>query len=85
MDKLNRAAKSPKGRELAGKARGIANDPKTREKLEGARGKLSGGVSAARQRLDRKRGNPDEPPAPPAHTPPPQPPPYEGGDGPKAA
>ena len=83
MDKLSRAARSPKGKELADKARAKANDPKTREKLEGARGKLNEGIGAAKQRLDRRRGTQGEPPAAPSQAP--APPPHDPGDGPKAA
>ena len=76
MNKLSQAARSPKGKELIGKARTIANDPKTREKLEGARGKI-------KDKIAEKRGKDAEPAATTA--PPPPPPAPDTGDSPKAA
>ncbi|HWC26914.1 MAG TPA: hypothetical protein VG474_10050 [Solirubrobacteraceae bacterium] len=78
----NKVAQSPKGRELIGKAQAIANDPKNREKLEEARGKLNEQIGAAKHKLAEKRG---EKPGGPGQSTTPPPPPAHGDDGPKAA
>jgi len=97
MNKLTQIAKSEKGKELIEKAQAIANDPKTREKIEDARGKIEGQIDAAKHKLAEKRGEKEgsapatdapaatPPPAGPATTPPAPPPSYGGDDGPKAA
>jgi len=81
LSKLTQVAKSEKGKELIGKAQAIANDPKTREKIDDARGKIETQIDAAKHKLAEKRGEKDgEPaadatapaePAPAATTPPP--------------
>lgn len=63
MNKLTQLAKSDKGKELIDKAQAIANDPKNREKLETARGKVEEGIGAAKQKLAEKRGDKDDAPA----------------------
>ena len=97
MNKLTQIAKSDKGKELIEKAQAIANDPKTREKIEDARGKIEGQIDAAKHKLAEKRGEKEgsapaadapattPPPAGPTTTPPAPPPSYSGDDGPKAA
>lgn len=97
MNKLTQIAKSDKGKELIEKAQAIANDPKTREKIEDARGKIEGQIDAAKHKLAEKRAEKEgsapaadapaatPPPAGPATTPPAPPPSYGGDDGPKAA
>ena len=74
LSKLTQVAKSEKGKELIGKAQAIANDPKTREKIDEARGKIEGQIDAAKHKLAEKRGE-KEGSAPaadaPATTPPP--------------
>lgn len=100
MNKLTQLAKSDKGKELIDKAQALANDPKNREKIETARGKVEEQIGVAKQKLAEKRGEKDDAPqgtataTDPATTPtPPAPqtaPPTEasyGGDedGPKAA
>jgi hypothetical protein len=56
MNKLTQLAKSDKGKELIDKAQAIANDPKTREKIDTARGKVEAQVDAAKHKLAEKRG-----------------------------
>ena len=97
MNKLTQIAKSDKGKELIEKAQAFANDPKTREKIEDARGKIEGQIDAAKHKLAEKRaekegseptaGAPATPPPPAGTTttPPAPPPSYSGDDGPKAA
>jgi hypothetical protein len=96
ISKLQQVAKSEKGKELIEKAQAMANDPKTREKIADARGKVEGQIDAAKHKLAEKRGKDGEPstgaPAEPpagatagASAPPPPPPAYGGDDGPKAA
>lgn len=97
MNKLTQIAKSDKGKELIEKAQAIANDPKTREKIEDARGKIEGQIDAAKHKFAEKRADKEgsapaadapataPPPAGPATTPPAPPPSYGGDDGPKAA
>lgn len=63
MNKLTQLAKSPKGKELMDKAQTMANDPKNREKIEGARQKIEGQIGAAKQKLAEKRGEKDDAPA----------------------
>lgn len=71
FSKLTQAANSKQGKELLEKAKTIANDPKTREKLEQAREKITEQVDAAKHKLAEKQGK-DEAAKP-------------GEDGPKAA
>ena len=101
MNKLTRLAKSEKGKELIDKAQAMANDPKNREKIEAARGKVEQGLDAAKQKIAEKRGEGAGEPATPETTrdpaseaavdaaaettAPPTPPGYGGDDGPKAA
>jgi hypothetical protein len=59
MNKLTQLAKSDKGKELIDKAQAIANDPKNREKLDTARGKVEEQIGAAKQKLAEKRGEKD--------------------------
>jgi hypothetical protein len=59
MNKLTQLAKSDKGKELIDKAQAIANDPKNREKLDTARGKVEEQIGAAKQKLADKRGEKD--------------------------
>ena len=59
MNKLTQLAKSDKGKELIDKAQSIANDPKNREKLETARGKVEEQIGAAKHKLAEKRGEKD--------------------------
>ena len=98
-NKLTQLAKSPKGKELIDKAQTMANDPKNREKIEGARQKIEGQIGAAKQKLAEKRGDKDDTaggtatasdptttPTPPAPaTSPPKEADYGGDEGPKAA
>jgi len=101
INKLTQLAKSEKGKELIDKAQAIANDPKNREKLDTARGKVEEQIGAAKQKLAEKRGEKGDPPAdttsasatdptttptPPAPaTSPPTEANYGGDEGPKAA
>jgi hypothetical protein len=62
MNKLTKLAKSEKGKELIDKAQAIANDPKNREKLESARGKVVQQIDAAKHKIAEKRGEKDETP-----------------------
>ena len=65
MNKLTRLAKSEKGKELIDKAQAMANDPKNREKIEAARGKVEQGIDAAKHKIAEKRGDkPDTPDTP---------------------
>ena len=100
-NKLTRLAKTEKGKELIDKAQAIANDPKNREKLATARGKVEEGLDAAKHKIAEKRGekdgadaapgtatatNPATTPTPPAPaTSPPTEADYGGDEGPKAA
>ena len=59
MNKLTQLAKSEKGKELIDKAQAMANDPKNREKLETARGKVEEQIAGAKQKLADKRGEKD--------------------------
>jgi hypothetical protein len=65
MNKLTQLAKSEKGKELIDKAQAIANDPKNREKLETARGKVEEQIGVAKQKLAEKRGEKDDTPTTP--------------------
>jgi hypothetical protein len=99
MNKLTQLAKSEKGKELIDKAQAIANDPKNREKIATARGKVEEQIDAAKHKLAEKRGekddaapgtatatNPATTPTPPAPaTAPPTEANYGGDEGPKAA
>ena len=64
MNKLSRIAKSEKGKELIDKAQAMANDPKNREKLETARGKVEQSIDAAKHKIAEKRGEKTDAPAP---------------------
>jgi hypothetical protein len=55
MNKLSTLAKSQQGKDLLEKAKTIANDPKTREKIDGARDKFSGHVDTAKQKMAEKK------------------------------
>ena len=55
MNRLSQLAKSQQGRDLLDKAKTIANDPKTREKIDGARDKFSGHVDTAKQKMAEKK------------------------------
>jgi hypothetical protein len=55
MNKLSTLAKSQQGKDLLQKAKTIANDPKTREKLDEARDKFSGHVETAKQKMAEKK------------------------------
>jgi len=99
MNKLTQLAKSEKGKELIDKAQAIANDPKNREKIATARGKVEEQIDAAKHKFAEKRGekddaaqgtatatNPATTPTPPAPaTSPPTEANYGGDEGPKAA
>jgi hypothetical protein len=99
MNKLTQLAKSEKGKELIDKAQAIANDPKNREKIATARGKVEEQIDAAKHKLAEKRGekddaahgtatatNPATTPTPPAPATAPRSEANYGGDeGPKAA
>lgn len=54
-NKLSHLAKSQQGKDLVDKAKTFANDPKTREKIEGARGKLNEHVETAKQKMAAKK------------------------------
>ena len=56
MNKLTKLARSDKGKELIDKAQAFANDPKNREKIETARGKVEHSLDAAKHKLAEKRG-----------------------------
>ena len=55
MNRLSQLAKSQQGRDLLDKAKTIANDPKTKEKLDGARDKFGGHVETAKQKMADKK------------------------------
>ena len=55
MNRLSQLAKSQQGKDLVDKAKTFANDPKTRAKIEDARGKLGGHVDTAKQRMAEKK------------------------------
>ena len=55
MNKLSQLAKSQQGKDLVDKAKTFANDPKTREKIEDARGKLNEHVETAKQKMAEKK------------------------------
>src|SRR5687768_16603568 len=55
MNRLSQLAKSPQGKDLVEKAKTFANDPKTREKIDDARHKLSGHVDTAKQKMADKK------------------------------
>lgn len=93
-NKLNKLARSEKGKELIDKAQTIANDPKNRAKLDDARQKIEGQVGAAKHKLAEKRAEKQgsgQPAAGAAGAPTPDaasetpPPPHGGDEGPKAA
>ena len=58
-NKLTKLAKSDKGKELIDKAQAFANDPKNRERIETARGKVEHSLDAAKHKLAEKRGEKD--------------------------
>lgn len=58
MNRLTRLANSPQGRKLADKAKDIANDPKTKAKIEDAKRKLA-------ERRGAGGDKPADPPPPP--------------------
>ena len=60
MNKLSQLAKSQQGKDLVEKAKSIANDPKTREKIDEAREKLSGHVDTAKQKMAEKKAKDEE-------------------------
>ncbi len=55
LNKLTQVAKSKQGQEMLQKAKTFANDPKTREKIEEARGKFTEQVDAAKQKMADKK------------------------------
>jgi len=55
MNKLSTLAKSQQGKDLLEKAKTIANDPKTREKIDDAREKFTGHVETAKQKMAEKK------------------------------
>ncbi len=61
MNQLSQLAKSKQGKELLDKAKTLANDPKTREKIDGARGKLNEHVETAKQKMAEKKAKDGEP------------------------
>jgi len=66
MNKLTQLSKSQQGKDLLEKAKTIANDPKTREKIDDARGKFNGHVETAKQKMAEKKAN-DGSGAPPTY------------------
>lgn len=52
-------ARSDKGKQLIDRAQEIANDPKNRAKVDGARQRIEGRVDAVKRRLAGKRGQQD--------------------------
>ena len=60
MNKLSQLAKSQQGKDLVEKAKSIANDPKTREKIDEARTKFSGHVDTAKQKMAEKKAKDGE-------------------------
>jgi len=62
MNKLTQLARSEKGKELIDKAQAIANDPKNREKIETARGKIEEQIESAKHKIAEKRGEKDDAP-----------------------
>ncbi len=93
MNRLSQLAKSQQGKDLVDKAKTFANDPKTRAKIEDARGKLGGHVETAKQKMADKKAKDGAASAAngAASTPaygeegPAGTPPLYGEDGPKAA
>ncbi|MBW3607828.1 MAG: hypothetical protein KY463_05650 [Actinobacteria bacterium] len=59
-NRLSQLAKSPQGKDLVDKAKSIANDPKTREKIDEARTKFSGHVETAKQKMAEKKAKDGE-------------------------
>ena len=55
LNKLTQVAKSRQGQEMLQKAKTFANDPKTRAKLDEARGKLTEQVETAKQKMAEKK------------------------------
>ncbi len=62
MNRLTKLANSPQGRKLAEKAKDVANDPKTKAKIEDAKRKLAERRGGGADKADP----PPPPPAPPA-------------------
>lgn len=60
MNRLSHLAKSQQGKDLVDKAKTFANDPKTREKIDGARGKLNEHVETAKQKMAEKKAKDEE-------------------------
>ena len=60
LSKLTQVANSKQGKELLEKAKTIANDPKTREKIDEARGKITEQVDAAKHKLAEKKAKDEE-------------------------
>jgi hypothetical protein len=60
LSKLTQVANSKQGKELIEKAKTIANDPKTREKIEEACGKITEQVDAAKHKLAEKKAKDEE-------------------------
>jgi hypothetical protein len=60
MKQLSTLAKSKQGKDLLEKAKTIANDPKTREKIDDAREKLSGQIETAKQKMAEKKAKDGE-------------------------
>ena len=56
-NQLSQFAKSKQGKDLLDKAKTFANDPKTREKIEGARGKFNDTVETAKQKMAEKKAS----------------------------
>ena len=67
MNKLSQLARSQQGKDLLDKAKTIANDPKTREKIDDARDKLSGHVETAKQKMAEKKAKDADQAATPAY------------------
>jgi hypothetical protein len=57
MKQLSQLANSKQGKELLDKAKTFANDPKTREKIEDARGKFNEHVETAKQKIAEKKAH----------------------------
>jgi membrane protein involved in colicin uptake len=57
MNKLTQLARSQQGKDLLEKAKTKANDPKTREKIDEARGKFNGHVETAKQKMAEKKAD----------------------------
>lgn len=60
VDMLSQLAQSDKGRELLGKAKELADDPKTRAKLDEAFGVLEGQIQLVRHMLAEQPSPPPD-------------------------